>query len=113
MFQQAPQTITVTDLQRNPKIIDYINKKNKEVFILKGSKQIGVYTPLPRYTSQIERLEDLEEELAKGEKQKQLEKDLEWIRRNAGKLKMKLDYTPEQLNEIFEKSYDDKMLSGF
>jgi len=111
MLQQLPQTITVTDLQRNPKILDNINAKGQVTIIIKGSQQVGVYTPIAVYNqiqAELERSrsQTQAEQLSSETKEKKLREDIKLIKKLAGGIKLKRDYTVEELNKAFEKSYE-------
>ncbi|MBD3279984.1 hypothetical protein GF389_00485 [Candidatus Dojkabacteria bacterium] len=112
MLQQAPQTITTTQLQRDPKIIDRINKNKQEALILRDSQQLGVYIPIQTYRKQIEEYKKLVEKIkdrAGEDNEQELERDLRKIKELAGGLRLQKDYTPEELNELFAKSYDTEI----
>lgn len=109
MYQSLPQTITVTELQRNPKIIDRLNRQQQEAIIIKGSKQVGVYTPIQVHQEFLRKLKEAANQTAavsQKENDMELKKDLELIKSLAGGIKLKVNATPEELNKMIDDSYE-------
>lgn len=63
MFQQIPQTITTTQLQRNPKILEKLNNENQIRVIIRESEQVGAYVPINLHNKLVRKVNRLEREL--------------------------------------------------
>lgn len=63
-MNKIPKTYTTTQLQRQAGIYDDLSQENEGVMILRESQPIGVFTPVDVYNSMVDRIKELEEEIA-------------------------------------------------
>lgn len=106
MLQRIPKAITTTQLQRNPKVIDELVKKGIQGVIIKESRQIGIFTPIDVYNDFLTEIENLKKHRKAKDLKNKLQKDIDRIKLLAGGIKEEFKYTPQELNDIFDKSYE-------